>query len=341
MFESYLSLKSPSGKIFLFLDEIQFFKDWQVFVKDLYEKGGVKIFLTGSNSQLISEEMSSLLSGRALVKNIKPFNFKEMVRISNIKLNEEQLIVNNNRVKKIFDDFLSFGGFPEIVLEQKQYLKKEILNNYYKNILYQDIVSRFSIKKSDKIESLLIYILSNIGKPYSYNSLSKIINVSDKTIKEYMSYFRYSLMIFELNNFHYSLKKQEKLPKKAYSIDNGFINTVSFSMQEDYGRALENLIFISLLNSNYKLFYYSQRNKGECDFIVKEKNKIIKLIQVTKILNADNEKREIKGLLSAMEEFNLKKGYIITKDQEELRVVNNKEIRIIPAYKWLIDEVND
>jgi len=335
IFDEYLELAEPKGKIFVFLDEAQFFSDWQVFVKSLYERGGVKFFITGSNSRLLSAEMATLLSGRSIAKSIYPFSFREMAGIRKIEIGDRmEIIRNEGKLKKVFGEYLKNGGFPEIVLEKSGEIKKEILANYYKNILYQDIVPRFEVKKTKEIENLLLYLFSNIGQGYSYNSLAGFLKMNDKTVKEYIGFFEKSFLLFEISNYQYSLKKQENYPKKAYAIDNGFISAVSFSFSENYGRFLENAVFLGLLEAGKEIYYHFE--KHECDFVVKKGRKITEALQVTKILDNNNEKRELAGLLEAMEKFNLKEGLIITESHEEERKIKGKKIKIIPAWKWLL-----
>ncbi|MBI2591347.1 MAG: ATP-binding protein [Candidatus Brennerbacteria bacterium] len=336
IFDEYLDLVEPKGKIFIFLDEAQFFSDWQVFVKSLYERGGVKFFITGSNSRLLSAEMATLLSGRSIAKSIYPFNFREMAGVRKIEIKDRiEIIRNERRLKKVFGEYLKDGGFPEIFLEKKKEIKKEILANYYKNILYQDIVPRFEIKKTKEIENLLLYLFSNIGQRYSYNSLAKFLKMNDKTVKEYIGFFEKSFLLFELSNYQYSVKKQENYPKKVYAIDNGFIGAVSFSFSENYGHFLENTVFLGLLGTGKEIYYHL--GKYECDFVVKEGRKITEAAQVTKILDNNNEKREMGGLLEVMEKFNMKEGLIITDNQKEERKIKGKTIKIIPAWRWLLE----
>ncbi|MDP2753396.1 MAG: ATP-binding protein, partial [Nitrospirota bacterium] len=266
IFDEYLELVEPEGKVFVFLDEAQFFSDWQVFVKSLYERGGVKFFITGSNSRLLSAEMATLLSGRSIAKNIYPFNFREMAGIRKIKIGDRtEIIRNEGKLKKVFGEYLKDGGFPEIVLEKRREIKKEILANYYKNILYQDIVPRFEVKKTKEIENLLLYLFSNIGQKYSYNSLAEFLKMNDKTVKEYIGFFEKSFLLFEVSNYQFSLKKQENYPKKAYAIDNGFIGAVSFSFSENFGRFLENTVFLGFLEAGKEVYYHL--GKYECDFV--------------------------------------------------------------------------
>lgn len=337
IFEEYLSLANPrKGRIYVFLDEVQFFSNWQVFVKNIYEKGGVKFFVTGSNSQLLSAEMATLLSGRSILKNIYPFSLKEIAAIKKIPMASKiDCLRNKTNLIRAYQEYIRGGGFPEVVLEKKKELKKELLANYYRSIVYQDIVPRFEIKKTKEIESLLLYLFSNIGQGYSYNSLGKFLKIQDKTAKEYVSFFEKSFLLFEISNYQYSIKKQENYPKKAYSIDNGFIDVVSFSFSENFGRFLENIVFLKLLQGGKEIYYH--RDKRECDFVVKEKTKITAAVQATKKIEPANEKREIGGLLEAMEKFKLKKGLIVTEDQEEVRKINGKTIEIVPAWKWLLE----
>lgn len=335
IFDEYLALIEPKGKIFVFLDEVQFFSDWQVFVKSLYEQGGIKFFITGSNSRLLSAEMATLLSGRSIVKNLYPFNLREIIALKKIGISDKvEMIANEGKIAKNFGEYIRVGGFPEVILEKNGEMKKELLTNYYRNILYQDIIPRFEVKKNKEIENLLLYLFSNIGQPYSYNSLAGFLKMNDKTVKEYIGFFEKSFLLFELSNYQFSLKKQKNYPKKVYAIDNGFIGAVSFSFSENFGRFLENTVFLGFLEAGKEIYYHL--GKYECDFIVKNGTKITEAVQVTKILDNNNEKREFAGLAEAMEKFNLKEGLIITEAQEEERKIKGKKIKIIPAWKWLM-----
>ncbi len=338
IFEEYKSLIGPrKGRIYVFLDEVQFFSNWQVFVKSLYEKGGVKFFITGSNSQLLSAEMATLLSGRAIAKSVHPFNLREIaIAKDTLAAGKIDQLRNAPALSRICREYMKGGGFPEVVLEKKKEIKAELLTNYYRSILFQDIVPRFEIKKTREIESLLLYLFSNIGQSYSYNSLGKFLKIQDKTAKEYISFFEKSFLLFELSNYQYSIKKQENYPKKVYAVDNGFIEVVSFSFSENFGRFLENIVFLKLLQQGKKIFYF--REKRECDFVVKEKTKIVEAIQATRRIEPANEKREIGGLLEAMEKFKLKKGLIVTDGQEEVRHIDGRTIEIIPVWKWLLEK---
>ena len=144
-----------------------------------------------------------------------------------------------------------------------------------------------------------------------------------------------SYLIFELFKYDYSLKKQYISNKKIYVIDNGIRNVVAFAFSQDQGKLLENLIFLELKRRDQDIYFY--KGKNECDFIIRKRSKIEEAIQVTERIVPGNKKREINGLIEVLEKFRLKKGLIITKDQEEERKIKAKSIKIIPAWKWLLN----
>jgi uncharacterized protein len=301
-----------------FFDEIQNISKWEVFVRQLLDHKK-KVIITGSNASLLSKELGTRLTGRHLRKEIFPFSYDEFLRFTNQKRKEES-----------FNEYLYFGGFPEFLKFKNEEILQELLNN----IIYRDIVVRHHLKDSKTIKDLATYLLSNIGKEYSYNNLKKTFSVgSINTMISYVSYLEDSYFLFSINRFDYSLKKQQIYPKKIYAIDNGFAKANSLAFSKDQGRLLENFVFLNLRN-NYNNIYFFKENSLECDFIIKEKEKITKVFQVCVDLNSENKDREINGLKSAMYKFNLNFGIIITLNQEDEITENNKIIKIIPAWKW-------
>lgn len=334
VFQDFLKLHDPGGKVYLFLDEVQFFKNWEVFVKSKYEKKGIKILITGSNSRLLSADLATLLSGRTLEVNVFPFSFKEILKAKEINPgNKVSLLSQKNRVKSLLDEYILYGGFPEVVFEKKRELKKDILKNYYRNIFYNDIVPRFDIKKSQLAEKLLYYLLSNPAALSSYNNLSKIISLADKTIKEYTGYFSQSLLLFCVDRFSPSVGKQIRSLKKVYAMDNGLVNAIAFKIMENLGPLFENIIAIDCLQRDMKFFYYISGNNKEVDFIIPDAEE--KLVQVCYVMkNEKTRKREITALQSVMKETGIKKSLLVTIDEEEEIQVNGFQINVIPAWKY-------
>ncbi len=333
IFEEYISLAEPHGKVFVFLDEVQFFKNWQVFVKAKYELGAIKFFITGSNSWLLSSEYATILSGRTINFELYPFSFSEFCVAKNIDTTTKIAItVNQSKIRKVLKEYLGWGGFPEIISIESEEEKSEILMNYYHNIIYRDIIPRFGIANIRQTQDLARYLLSNIGKTTSYNQLSKLISISDKTVKEYIHYFIQSYLLFEVSMYSPSLKKQMANLKKIYAGDIGFTRALGFSFSDDNGRFLENIVFLELKKRGYDIYYFKEQR--ECDFIVKEHRKELEALQVCSLITPENREREFEGLKEAMKKLNLKRGTILTLNQEES--VGN--ISVIPVWKWLLEK---
>jgi len=307
-----------NGGIYFF-DEIQVIPEWERFVRYLVDKKE-KVVLTGSNASILSRELGTKLTGRHISIELFPFSFREFL---NIKKQEPSIYS--------FEEYLIKGGFPE-------YLKKEnpeILHELLSDVVMKDIAARFKIKNTAILNKIVIYLISNIGKEFSYNSIKKMFEIkSIKTVIDYISFFENAYLIFTIPRFSYSFKQQQVNPKKVYSIDNGFSFNNSASFSKDYGKMLENLVFLDLRTKYKEIFYFQEMQ--ECDFIIKEKTKVIKAIQVCFDFNEDNKDREINGLIKAMEKFNLKEGIILTNKQEDEFKLKDKTIKILPVWKWLL-----
>lgn len=227
-------------------------------------------------------------------------------------------------------DYLKTGGIPEYVKSRAAV----ILSTLIDDILVKDIGVRHAIRDLASLKQLAVYLISTVGTPVSANRLSGLFGVkSSATLLEYFSYFRDSYLVEFLPQFSYSLKAQNRNPKKVYAIDTGLITAVSTSFSSNDGRMLENLVYIHLRRQYTELFYYT--DKGECDFVAFERGKPHGAIQVCYHIDDTNFKREYSGLLAAMKAFNLQYGVIVTYDQQDRFEEGNNIIELIPAYHYL------
>jgi len=233
-----------------------------------------------------------------------------------------------------FEEYLNKGGFPE-------YMKKEnpaILHELLSDVVMKDIAVRFGIKNTNILNKIAVYLISNVGNEFSHNSIKKMFEIkSVQSVIDYVSYFENAYLIFTVPRFSYSFKQQQVNPKKVYSIDNGFSYANSASFSKDKGKMLENAVFLGLRRRFKDIFYF--RGKKECDFVVKQKERIVKAIQVCFDFNEETKNREIDGLISAMEEFNLDEGLILTYNQEDEFSIGRKKILVKPVWKWLLGSV--
>jgi len=342
LLEAYFELYNidKNKKIYLFLDEIQTVKNWDSWIRKIYDiNKRIKLVLTGSSSKLLSKEISTVLRGRVLNKEIFPLSFKEIVLWKGLKYDLKTIVYSENRVgiKKLFNSFIREGGYPAVTYQKVN--REEVLQSYYESVIFKDIVERYKIEDVKKIKMLANLLLESTSKDISYSKLANKLksigmNTSKNTIIEFLSYFEDAYLFFQNLKYEYSQGKQLGSIKKVYFIDNGMLNTISFKFSKDTGKLLENLIFLELRRRNKKIFY--NRDNYECDFIIQEKEKVVQVIQVTETLNSENEKREVEGVLEAMKKFKLKEGFIITLDEERDIEVEDKNIHVLPVWKWLL-----
>lgn len=315
----------------LFLDEIQNIDKWEKFVNRMYEQG-IKIFVTGSNAKLLSSEISTSLTGRNKLIDLYPFSFSEYLRFIGNTYNPDRLTPKSKSLLlKDFNNYIETGGFPLVIKENDT----ELINSYFQDILYRDIISRYRLSQVNEIKQIGLYFASNIGKLFSYSTLQEISGVKSlSSIKDYLYYYEQSYLYFYLRKFDYSVKKQIMNPKKVYTIDPAFAHRLGFNFSGNKGRILENIVFLELLRRGKDVYYHSR--KKECDFLVKEGLRIVEAIQVTYQVNAGNSQREIEGLQEAMQLYNIKQGIILNFNSEESFVSGNESINIIPVWQWLL-----
>lgn len=315
-----------------FLDEIQNIANWEKFVNRMYEKG-IKVFVTGSNAKLLSSEISTSLTGRNKLIELYPFSFSEYLRFLGKNYNLERITSTTKALLlKDLNQYMATGGFPLVVKENDT----ELINAYFQDILYRDIISRFRITQVSEIKQIGLYFASNIGKLFSYSTLQQISGVKSlSSIKDYLYYYEQSYLFFYLKKFDYSVKKQIMNPKKVYTIDPAFAHRLGVHFSENKGRILENIVFLELLRRRKEVYYHTGKN--ECDFLVKEGLDIAQAIQVVYQLDDTNREREFLGLQEAMKTYNIQRGLLITFHIEGSFNATYDKIEVIPIWKWLLN----
>jgi len=316
-----------------YFDEIQNVDGWERFVRRLHDYGN-KVFITGSNASMLSRELGTHLTGRFLAYELLPFSFKEYLQLKQAGIPDFERLTTETKAATIahFDNYFILGGFPAYLLENnKLYLK-----TLYENILYRDVMVRNNLSSQKELLELVFYLASNVGKLTTYVALTKIIGIANPTtIKNYISFLEDAYLVFTVNKFSHSVKSQLRNPKKVYLIDQALIRTLGFHFSEDRGRLLENLVFTALRREGKDVFYH--QGKHECDFIIRRGAVVTQALQVSSSMSdANTRDREFRGLVEALKEYNLDEGMIITGYEEEVTEVDGKTIRIIPAWKWLL-----
>jgi hypothetical protein len=294
-----------------FFDEIQNVDNWEIFVRQLHERGE-KVFVTGSNASLLSKELGTKLTGRYLSHELFPFAYNEFLEHTNQENNLDS-----------FENYRKLGGFPEFLDTQNT----DVLQTLLRDILFRDIAIRYGIRNTKTLFDIALHLLSNVGKETTYNSLRKAFDVgSTNSVSDYLKWLEDTYILFFLPRFSWSPKSVLVNPRKVYAIDTGFIQANTLSRSADSGRLLENMVYLYLRQRNFELYYF--REKGECDFVVMEKGNCKQVLQVCEEIHSDNKNREINGLIEAMRFFGLREGYIYTLNQEEELVVDGMKIYI-------------
>lgn len=305
---AYKKYSQHKKKIYFFIDEIQKIPSWEKWVRTKYDlNDNIKFIITGSSASLLSKELSTLLTGRNLSFTIMPLSFNEymdFIKIENI------------------EEYMKFGGFPEVVLEKSEEKKIALLQQYFEDIIHKDIIDRYSIRNTRQIIVLAQYLVSASGSTLSVNKLSKVFGIAKDTLQTYINYMIDAYLLFEVPYFSYSVKVKHDVSKlpKLYCLDNGLIHTVNIKYSKNLGQMFENTIFIKLVEK-YKEISYWKEMQSEVDFIV---DKIAINVTATDTIP----EREFQGL----EDFNKKhKGF-----RRIIIVPSLKKEDVIPIREFLI-----
>jgi predicted AAA+ superfamily ATPase len=303
----------------LFFDEIQIVDKWEIFINQKLNENYF-VFITGSNASLLSRELGTHLTGRHLSFELHPFSYTEFLAYKNLENN-----LNS------FNEYLQTGGMPEYIKNNNGIILQHLVDD----ILYRDIAVRHNIRNVNALREMTVYLVSNVGKPVSARKLTGLFGInSTSTVSDYFSYLKDSYVLDFVHQFDYSIKAQSRNPKKVYAIDLGIYHQIKTTFTEDYGRQLENVVFLYLRRKFKEIFYF--KKSGECDFVVMTKSKIERCIQVCYRIDDLNMKRELEGLKSAMDYFGLKEGVIVTHDQSDLFDYEGVTIKLIPAMNYLV-----
>jgi len=338
MLETYYDIfpKNKKERVWLFLDEIQNVSEWEKFVRTCLDNG-IKVFISGSSSKLLSKEIATSMRGRNISYTTLPFSFKEYLITKSFEVkkyysSEEKSLLNNH-----LEDYFLWGGYPEAVIYQEE--RKKILEDIFNTAILRDVIERNKIRNTNVLKNFLSALLTakefSINKFYNYLK-SKNIKVSKNSLYNYLNNFEDAFFIFPLKKFNLSYKKEDQSLPKIYFIDNGLLTINGI---DDKGRLMENLVFIELLRRDKKIFYYQNPLKEEVDFLLTEGKKVKELVQVCyNIEDFTTFSREINILLKASDKFNCDKLIVITKSKESEEKINNKKVKFIPLWKWLLEK---
>src|SRR3972149_536661 len=270
LYEIFVEMENPRGKKYFFLDEIQNVKGWEKWVNRLYEFEDIKIFVTESNASMLSSEVSTALTGRNRQIVNWPFSFREFLTFKGLAVDETVFYHRDKRteIKRLFKQYIQLGGFPEVL----KINDTTLLEQYFKDILYRDVIARHSIRNIKEIKELALLLASNLGTILSYKNIQGLIGVkSQNTVKNYLESLEDVFLFFCVDLFDYSVKRQIYNPSKVYCIDAALSRSMSFDFSRNLGHIYENLVFLELKRRNEEVFYCKSKKGREVDFIVQKR----------------------------------------------------------------------
>lgn len=342
IYEAYTSALKPDKTPFVFLDEVHKVPGWEKWVRNMHELGKAKMVVSGSSSDLLKGELATVLTGRHLDIFVYPLSFGEFLMFKKIQVKDElDMASKKAEIRASLEEYFEFGGFPETVLSGD---KKQLLLSYYDDMLTKDIERRYKLKKAEKLRALARFYMTNIASPVTFNSLGRAIGTTTVTVEKFSSYMEKANMLFFIKRFSFKVKEQEKAARKVYIIDTGMANAVGFKFSSDTGKLAENIIAVELrrmaaADPNLEIYYWTDPQKKEVDFVIKEGSKVKQLVQSCwDITGYKAKERETKALLKASKDLKCSSLLVITGNFEGKEKTGGKTIRYVPLWKWLLEK---
>jgi predicted AAA+ superfamily ATPase len=330
--KSKLQTNEPN---YIFLDEIQNITDFEKLVDGLYASKKVDVYITGSNANLLSSELATLLSGRYIEISILPFSFTEYLEVRGIDTSNKYL-----NYEALFYDYVNETSLPKGIELREEGFDKiyEYLEALYATIIEKDITQRYKIYDKRAFGNVAKFVAANIGSPISPNSISKALKADNQsvhrdTVEKFIEYLVKSFVFYCVNRFDIKGKKQLATQEKYYLVDLGLLNVlVGRDRTADRGHILENVVYLELLRRGYKIWTGTLRN-GEIDFTVKNRNGEIEYYQVSwEISSPETEEREFTPLETVKD--NYPKFLLTTESFPQSRAgIVHKNV-----FEWLLEE---
>ena len=323
----------------LLLDEIQEVNRWELFVKRAVSMG-FTVFISGSSSKLLSREVATQLRGRGIHFELFPFSFNEFINAKGVEPGASTK--KRAAIKKTMEEYLLWGGFPEVALEENRLIKRKLLEEYLGVMLYRDIVERHGVKNLRALKLFIKLLTGSFAREISLSRTAKYmkgigVDVSRNTLSDYLRYLQDAFFVFPLKKLG-PIKESEKSLPKIYIIDNGIITASTPRAKSELGRLMENLTYLHLRRLE-KEVYYIKTPTWEVDFAVREGNGF-NLIQVSYTVEGpDTWKREVNGLIKASKLVPTKSTTVVTYDYEEEETIEGQKIRFVPLWKFCRGEI--
>jgi predicted AAA+ superfamily ATPase len=338
VFDTFHELLRPGPRPHLFLDEVQNVDGWARWVRARTETGRARVVVSGSSSRLLEPEIASVLTGRSVTRTLWPLSFREQLRFRGIDVGRSRasLLAQGAQIRQQLGEYLRWGGMPEVVLTDDVSVKETLLKNYFRDILYRDVVARHQVRDVHALEQVAHHYLVNTASLSTFNRVKNAYGLAMDQVRAYTSHLEESYLISAVPAYSPKVSQQARAPRKVYAIDTGLRNAVAFRFSQDLGRIAETVVHAQLRHDeDARLFYFA--GKHECDFVLWKGDRARASIQVCyDPEDRELDPRELAGLVEAMEVFDLREGEIVTHGLTADRRLGGRKIRIRPLWQWLL-----
>jgi len=344
VFQLFMNEIAEDGHRIVMLDEIQVVQGWDKFVRTIYEKyRDIEIILTGSNSELLSSELGSNLAGRYISLEILPFDFKEFLKIRGIVIkNNLEYLEREHEWEVLFEEYLKFGGLPEMISIQTETAKQSYLQGVISKVILDDIVQRFHIRQPLVIDQLIKYLFIGTGSIISYKKMTSYLKSTGlemkyDTVVNYVENIIQTFALYTLKKLDYKQSRTFTTMKKFYSVDSGF-SSLYGGYLPIYSKLLENAVFLKLKRTSLQINYGSNESGKEIDFVVTNQDRSITNYQVSVTLNENNLERELSSFVSIGKYMANGRHILLTMDRkEETLEYSASTIKKRNIIRWLLD----
>lgn len=342
--EAYMEMfpDIPINDVYFFFDEIQRIEGWELFVMRLFKHYSKHVFISGSNADMLSQELNTALRGWPLEYKEYPLSFLEYCQFKGIPT-DSYLEKDLALLRCSFDAFVHEGGYPEVVLESSRVMKDKLLQGYFNAMIFRDLIDRYKLSNPERVKYTIKRLMAGMTKPASINAIyndmrsqgrkvtkDDLYNITDKACSVFL--------LYKVTKFDLSFKKETSALPKYYCVDNGLRQSVLLPGKDDDGILFENAVFLQLLRNlpdGQKICYFL-RNKA-CDFVIQTETSVKELIQVCwDMRDKDTRERELNGIREAASFTGCTDLTIVTHDSEEDVRDAQWTIHIVPAWKWFL-----
>lgn len=339
---------SRDSETHLFLDEVQTVDGWERWVRRMVDTEDLRVYLTGSSSRLLRDEVASTMRGRCISYTLLPYSFKEALLAMGVEVPSHLSTADRGRVDAALRDYVTLGGFPEVVAETDKDVKLRTLGEYVDVMLLRDVVERHHLANIMVLRMLFGRMLSSVSSTFSVHRFYKMlksmnISVSKNTLYDYLSHLEDALVILVLRRFSPSLKEVQQSLPKVYPVDNGFIAHSRGGPPDEMGALMEATVAVHLhrmtcSDPTLSLYYWSKQGSGEVDFVLRRGSETVGLVQSCyEAAEQETRGRELGALAAASRELECDDLTMITWNEKGAEEVDGRPVRVVPLWEWLLD----